>query len=165
MSGAVSITLPEHIVAFVESGVSITVGSRDARHVPSIVRALACRVLADRHTVRLWLSHAQSCQLRLDCAASNVITAVFSEVTTHRTWQIKGDDVSQRAPEPGDRALVDAHKAAFGYEVAQVGFDRAFTHNLMHTGDDDLVVVQFRAQSVFDQTPGPNAGQKLELLS
>lgn len=157
------IILPESLIAFVQSGVSITVGSRDARHVPSLTRALACRVLPDRQTVQLWLSHSQSRQLRLDCAASDAIAAVFSEVTTDRTYQIKGRAVTQLPSSKADQSVLEEHKTAFGDEVAQIGFARAFTHALMHTPDDDVVVLQFCAQSVFDQTPGPNAGNRVDI--
>ncbi len=157
------ILLPASLIAFMQSGVSITVGSRDARHVPSIVRALACRVLEDRQTVRLWLCASHSRQLRLDCAASDMIAAVFSEVTTHRTYQVKGNSVSQLTSAAADHVIVDEHKNQFAHELAQIGFNRAFTHGLMHVAQDDVVIVQFRAQTVYDQTPGPNAGQKVEI--
>jgi hypothetical protein len=43
--------LPEDVAAFIQGGVSITVASRDERFVPSIAKAVGCRVGDDGTTV------------------------------------------------------------------------------------------------------------------
>lgn len=157
---ATSLTLPNHIIQFLESGVSITAGSRDARCVPSMARVLACRVDDDGSTVRLWLARNQSEQLRLDCRNNDCIAVVFSQPTTHRTLQVKGNNVAEAPAKTPAATLVDEHRMTFGNELEQVGHNRCFTDALTAvTGE--LVMVQFTVLELYDQTPGPDAGRKL----
>lgn len=156
-----ALTLDDDVIRFVESGVSITAGSRDARCVPSMARVLGCRVAGDGCTVQFWLVASQSAQLRLDCKASDRLVAVFSQPSTHRTLQIKGDNVSEVAVQPDDHALIEKHISGFGAEVAPMGFGRTFTQAFFHHETKDVIALRFTARELFDQTPGPDAGRKL----
>lgn len=155
------LTLSDEVIQFMESGVSITAGSRDFRHVPSMARALACRVAEDGSQVDLWLVRSHSEQLRLDCRVSGHVAAVFSQPTTHRTLQVKGDYIGEAQDDGSAPGLVDEHRSRFGDELAQIGFSRNFTDAMVNTCGEPLVVVRFAALELYDQTPGPDAGRKL----
>lgn len=156
-----ALKLAEEVIRFVESGVSITAGSRDARCVPSMARVLGCRVADDGCTVQFWMVASQSAQLLLDCRNSNRIAGVFSQPTTHRTLQIKGDDILEVAVEADAQATIAEHIRGFDAEVAPLGFGRAFTQAFFQHQRGDVVAVRFTARELFDQTPGPDAGRKL----
>lgn len=156
-----ALKLAEDVIRFIESGVSITAGSRDARCVPSMARVLGCRVADDGCTVQFWMVASQSAQLLLDCRTSNRMAAVFSQPTTHRTLQIKGDDVVEVAVMADDHAAIAEHMRGFGAEVAPLGFGRAFTQAFFQHHPGDVIAVRFTARELFDQTPGPDAGRKL----
>lgn len=156
-----ALKLGDDVIGFFESGVSITAGSRDARCVPSMARVLGCRVLDDGCTLQFWMVSSQSAQLRLDCKTSDQLVAVFSQPSTHRTLQVKGDGVSEVAATPADRALIEEHIRGFGDEVAPLGFGRVFTQAFFDHAADDIIVLQCTARELFDQTPGPDAGRKL----
>jgi len=161
MTQTMALTLADDVIRFVESGVSITVGSRDARCVPSMARVLGCRVAADRCTLQFWMVATQSAQLRLDCKTSDRLVAVFSQPTTHRTLQIKGDSVAEIPMTASDGAIIDDHTRDFGAELAPLGFSCVFTHAFFAHEADDVIALSCTAREIFDQTPGPDAGRKL----
>jgi hypothetical protein len=161
VSGIARLLSPDNL-AFIQKGVSINVASRDVRRVPSLTRALSCRVDADGQRLRIALSRSQSSDLLRDIEKSGAIAVVFTEPSTHRTLQIKGADAGEVTADTADRACLEHTRAAFGAEIGKLGFDAAFNTRLFQLAPDDLVVLAFTPQTVFQQTPGPNAGALLE---
>jgi hypothetical protein len=56
-------------VQFLAQPVSITVGSSDAERIPSLARALGCRVTSDRRSITVFLAVARAPQLLRDLRA------------------------------------------------------------------------------------------------
>jgi hypothetical protein len=148
--------------AFMQSGVSVHVASRDAANVPSVARALGCRIAPDRRRVTVFVSTAQAPDLLRDLRASGRVAAVFSQPSTHRTIQIKGDDATIGALAVGDLARIAAYANALVLDLQTLGFPEAFGRTLVHCEPSDLVAVAFTPKAAFRQTPGPNAGAPLE---
>jgi hypothetical protein len=146
---------------FIQSGVMVSVASRDARHVPSVTRALGCRVAPDRRRVTAFLVASQSEPLLRDLRDTRVIAAVFSQPSTHRTIQLKGTDATLGALEPGDAALIEANRIALTKDMAVLGYTEVFVRTILAYEPADLVAVTFRPTSAFAQTPGPQAGKRL----
>lgn len=164
VSGIARLLSPDNLT-FIQKGVSINVASRDVRRVPSLTRALSCRVDADGKRLRIALARSQSSDLLRDIETSGAVAVVFTEPSTHRTLQIKGSDAREVALEPADQVCLDLTHIAFAAEIGQLGFDAVFTARLFHVAPDDLAVLAFTPQTVFQQTPGPNAGALLEPAS
>ncbi len=151
--------------AFIQQGISISVASRDVRHVPSIARALGCRLTDGGRQVRLLLVRSHSETLLRDVEKSGQIAAVFTQPTTHRTLQIKGSDARVQPASADDLELVRFSEAAFGREILPLGFSADFNRRLFAHAPDDLCAVTFTPADIFQQTPGPNAGARLETAS
>lgn len=146
---------------FITGRASITAASRDARRVPSVVRAAACRLSADRATVTLLLATQQSGQVLADIAATGAIAVVFSEPSTHRTLQFKGSDARASAVEAGDEALVAAHRQAFVDEIVPLGYTRELALTVHSVPQGELSAIRFTVAEIFEQTPGPRAGERV----
>jgi len=147
--------------AFIGCGVMVSLASRDAHHVPSVARALGCRVAPDRRSVTAFLDAAQCPALLRDVRDTRAIAAVFSQPSTHRTIQLKGADAALGPIEPGDPALIEANRAALVADMGPAGYDAAFVRTLLACAPDDLVAVTFTPTAAFAQTPGPQAGKRL----
>lgn len=147
--------------AFMESGVSVHVASRGPANVPSVARALGCRIAPDRSRVTLFLSAAQAPDLIADLRTSRMVAAVFSQPSTHQTIQIKGDDASVGALADGDLARVAAYADALVRDLQTLGYTEVFGRALVGFDPADLVAVAFTPKTAFRQTPGPNAGAPL----
>jgi hypothetical protein len=148
--------------AFIQGGVSICAASCGARPFPSVCRVLACSVAADRR--RLTVMVARSCARELldDVAHSGRIAVVFSQPSTNRTIQIKGDSACVAVPDARLLAAVRAHRDAFVDEVAPLGFSAPLVHSLLDFPDDDIVSLSFAPTAAYDQSPGPRAGAPLK---
>lgn len=90
--------------------------------------------------------------------SSGAIAVTVSEPLTYRTVQLKGVVEHVGAPSQDDRTRAYEHLDRFVAEVAELGIT---------TGADklflgDLRVVRFPVAELFDQTPGPDAGKRLE---
>lgn len=140
--------------------VSIIVASRDADLRPHLMRALGCRLSADRRRVTLLMAQRSSRQVLEDLRANGRIAVVFTEPSSNRTLQVKGDDAGIAACGDGDAALAERYLQGFIDEIGQLGFAAEVAHTILGH-DDDLVAVHFTVAAAFEQTPGPAAGQPL----
>jgi hypothetical protein len=150
----------EH-AAFIQKGISITVGARDARHRPTLVRVLGCAVSGDRRQVRLLVAASQAGALLANVRENGEVAAVFSEPSTHRTIQLKGTDARAMPPEEGDFELAVRHVDAFVAHLGALGYRPELVRSLLHAAPEDLVAIVFSPGAAFAQTPGPGAGARL----
>ena len=154
---------PEHL-ALIESGVGVSIGSRDARLLPNLVRALAGRIEPSGE-LTVFLSGADGAGVLADLRASGEIAVVFSRPSTHRTLQVKGRGVTISPARPADAVLVAQRVEAMVNELESQGFEGRLVRALLAVKSGDLVAVRFQPLCAFDQTPGPRAGAPLGVRS
>ena len=155
------VQLPPDLLALMDKGVSVIVGSRDAALRPSLMRAVGSQVSADGSLVTVFLARRQSQQLIRDIAATGHIAVVFSQPSTHRTVQLKATRASMRDAVPADAPGLAAYLASMEHELRQVGIEPHLTRAILTRQLHDLVAVSFTPEQAFDQTPGPRAGAPL----
>jgi hypothetical protein len=146
------------LARFIAGGVSIIAASRNAANRPELVRAQGCRVARDRRRIGVFLMSDQAQGLLADIRQNGRIAVVFTEPSTHRSLQIKGDDAAVARLHPGDAARVDAYRNAMVVQLAKVGVSEAVARALLGPSGS-LVVVEFTPVAAFVQTPGPDAGK------
>lgn len=156
-----SVPLTEDQARFIQGRVSIVAASRDMRRVPSVARAGACRVSADRREVTLLLPTLQCRQLLADIAVTRALAVVFTEPRTHRTQQFKGSDARTTPLQDGDLDLVAAHNADFAEALMPLGYSRELALSVHDVPEAELTAVTFGIDAIFEQTPGPKAGQRV----
>jgi hypothetical protein len=146
--------------ALIEGRVSIIVGTRDAGLRPHLMRALGCRLDDSRRRATVLLPRRASERVIEDVQANGRIAVVFSEPTTHRTLQLKGDDAQVVPCIATDAGLAEKHLREFIAEIRELRFapEVALT---IHDHDDGMIAVQFSVAEAFEQTPGPQAGTPL----
>ncbi len=147
-------------LALLNQGLSVSVASRDAGHMPNMVRAVGHRVESSGE-VTVFLSRVDGRAVLEDLRDNGAIAVVFSQPSTSRTVQLKGDGVAIATASAGDLAAVAGCREATAAELAVVGFSREFALRLLDAPAEDIVAVRFLPRSAFDQTPGPRAGAPL----
>lgn len=147
--------------AFVVGGVSITAGSGDDQHRPSMARAIGCELSADGRRLRLLFCPQRAQALLADIAASGRIAVAYSQPSTHRTLQLKGHDARVEAASADDEALRERYARAFVADLAQLNFPEAMVRVLLQVLAAAPVAVSFTLDAAFSQTPGPGAGARL----
>jgi hypothetical protein len=130
--------------AFLAGPVAINVASHDGARVPSVARAFGCRVSDDLREVVVFLSQKRSRSILDDLAAGAPIAAVIRRLAE------------------GDREIMLACGAAFCAEIMALGYSESFSHALMAPTADEGIGIAFTPVAVFEQTPGPKAGMRLE---
>jgi pyridoxamine 5'-phosphate oxidase-like protein len=146
------------LTEFIEAGLSMLVGTRDARLVPDYVRAVGARVEKGGREVTVFLPAATSAASIANLADNGRIAMCVSRPVDHRTVQLKGRVVSSGSAADADRPLLERYRTDFAATLAYVGVPPRLTLRMSHWPS---YAVRFRVESLFDQTPGPGAGAEI----
>ncbi len=155
------LVLDPSVLAFLESGVSIIVGTRDAANVPSVMRAVGARVDPVRNQVVVFIDAPRARPVLADIADNAQVAVVFSQPSTHRTVQIKAGDARIEPIDAADWPLIERYRATLAVEISIYGFSAAFAAAMLGCARDDVVALRFTPREAYDQTPGPKAGQPI----
>lgn len=159
-----SICISAELKAFLESGVSVVVGTRNADLVPEITRAWGLLVSKDRKSISLCAPIATSRKTLDNLAANRQMTVCCSLPTSYKTVQLKGQCIQKTDPSRSDLAAVKRHREAFGRMNEVVGFPLKRSEMFWQTeleSSPSLVKLYLAPEQIFDQTPGPDAGSPL----
>jgi len=159
-----SVSISAELKAFLESGLSVVVGTRDADLVPEITRGWGLLVSKDRKSISLCAPLATSRKTLDNLAGNGQMTVCCSLPTSYKTVQLKGTCIKRAGPSRTDRVAVERHREAFGCLNERMGFPRqrtvTFWQRELETSPV-LVKLRFVPEQIFDQTPGPDAGSLL----
>ena len=158
---ATPVLAASHAQFIVAQAVSMALSSRDADNRPSIAKAAACRISADRRRVTLLVDQHQAADVVRDLRAGQPIAAVFSEPATHRTVQLKASRAEVSAVTPADREHARQHLEATVAHLLPLGYPEAPIRSYFAHQPEHLVAVSFTPMAAFEQTPGPGAGRPL----
>jgi hypothetical protein len=154
--------LDERVMDFLQHRVMVSVASRNADNVPSLLRALGFHADAARQRMAVFVLTRHAERLLADIDSCGQVAVVFSEPSTHRTLQVKAQDAVVGALEEGDWLAVAAHLEAAVAELAPLGYSEAWVRTLFQSTPARLQAVRFTPSSAFGQTPGPSAGAPLQ---
>jgi len=147
---------------FVESGVSITVASRDSQNRPLLGRCVGCVVAEDRQQIKIFLSRRKYPRLVDAIRRSGAIAVSFSEPSSHKTLQLKSTSEKLVDLKSGDRDRAEGHILLLAADLERIFHRGALARAILDTSHDDLVAVAFGPVAAFSQTPGPLAGCRIE---
>lgn len=147
--------IPEDLVPFIESGVSILVGTRDAQKRPHGMRAVGVRVLPDRRTLTVYLPDATAAQTLADLRDNGRAALTFTRPIDHRSMQLKGRAGEPRACREDERSILERYVEAWAGHVEVVGLPRALGARLTFW---PATAIDVGIETIFHQTPGPSAG-------
>ena len=150
----------EH-AAFIQGGVAMDLATRDTRNIPSLARAIGCRVSADRRCVTVIVANRMIDRFIAALKGTQMIAGVFCLASTHRAVQIKGSDAVIEPIEETDVALVEKTIAAFAADIVTMGYEEGHACADMTYRPEELIAITFTPDAVYQQTPGPDAGKQL----
>lgn len=149
--------ISSELASFLESGVSILVGTRDARLLADCVRALGARVEGD-DLVTVFVPSTLG-----EIAVANVgdngrIAVCFTRIVDHKSYQLKGRVSRVQAGDDRDRRVIDRYRGEFAESLGFVGVPTRLTMRIAHWPCE---AITFRVEEMFVQTPGPGAGDSV----
>jgi len=157
------VAIDEALKAFIESGVSVVVGTRDEGLVPEIVRGWGPQVNRDRRSIRVCVPEATSVRTRTNLVGNGRIAVAFSLPSNYETAQLKGRHVRTTRPSVEDLFRVDRHRESFADVNESLGVPRARVEAFWRrelAGSALFVTIHFVVHAIFNQTPGPAAGAR-----
>ena len=150
--------ISDELAAFIESGLSINVGTRNSELEPDGVIAWAARVHDDRAQITIYLHRDAAEAMVRNLRVHPEIAVLLERPTSHIACQVKGSFVSSRPAKASERAEVEKQADKFCAELEAIGIPRTLT------GGSQIwpcAAIQMRATQLFAQTPGPGAGEPL----
>lgn len=159
---AAAVTLPPDLLAMMDRGVSVIVGSAGLGLQPSVMRAVGSRIEAGGGQITVYVSRMQSDQLLQDIASTGRLAVVFAEPSTHRTVQVKAQQAQIRCAGAADEPALARYIESMVHEIGLIGHSSRFTRAMLTRQLDDVVAISFVPSEAYDQTPGPLAGSRLE---
>jgi hypothetical protein len=157
-----TVVFSDELLEFMESGVSTLIGTRSRELLPECARGCGAVVGTDRHSLTVFVAEALAQRTLANLADNGEIAITFSRPVDHRTLQVKGKVIEVRPVTPAEQIVQERYLASFVEQLYWIGMPRSLTRRLHHT---PAVALTLQARSLFVQTPGPTAGQKLESSS
>lgn len=152
--------LSEANAAFIPRRTSMSIATHDAENRPVVARAFGCRVSADRRQVTIFLSTTHS-PLALQCLReTGVVALAVTRPTTHETLQMKGRVIGFAPVTAEDREEMAVYLGSVLEEITPKGYTQEFVHGVF-SPPSECIAVSFEPAVLFNQTPGPHAGEKL----
>lgn len=143
---------------FLESGISVLVGSRDRLLVPEAIRGFGLRVEADGRELVVFVPDAWGRRTVANLRDNGRIAVAAARPMDHRSVQVKGSVVEIRPGDDDDRAALESYRERLVGHFGAIGFPPRILHRLdawpCHT-------VRLAVEALFEQTPGPRAGAPL----
>ena len=146
------------LVDFLTSGISLLVGTRDAALVPACLRATGVSIADDRTGLTVFVPQATGARTLANLRHNGRVAVTFSRVIDLKGVQIKGTCIAMRDATEVERRLQQRYLDAFCDALAEIGMPREVSSRLCSWPS---VAVEVRAESIFEQTPGPAAGRAL----
>jgi hypothetical protein len=150
--------ITDELARFLESGISISIATRDAGLRPSGARVWAVTVDEDRRHVTAYVLEAAAARILSDLEDNGQAALGFGRPSDHRAIQLKGVCVGVRPATPEERPIVERQAAGMSDQLEGIGIPRAMFVNWVAW---PAVAIRLRVEHIFDQTPGPRAGEPL----
>lgn len=152
--------IPGKILKFLEKEATLAAGgTRSKQLIPHFHLVSGWSIGPDRQTISCSIAEEFSGDLLSSLEDNGRFALTVEQVGSHETYQFKGEYVDSRAPGAADIAIFEQCRERFGKVVSSVyGLPeevyRAFIIK-------PSIVISFKVQEIFLQTPGPGAGRRL----
>ena len=143
------------LAAFLEEGLSLHIGTRDAALNPEGARVAAVQVEAGGTHLLVYVPERAMPRLRANLDANGLAAVSFGRPIDERACQVKGIVVDMRPARDDEQALVAAQWDGFMRQLEAIGIQRAVAAGWSMW---PAVVLRLRVTAVFEQTPKPDTG-------
>ena len=150
--------ISDALASFLESGLSINVATRDDALQPDGEVGWAVVVHDDRVHLTVFLYEKAAPAMLRNLKVHPGIALAFDQPSSHRACQVKGHFVAARRGKATERAVVERQVDGFFTELEAIGIPRAMVAGFKTW---PCVAIKLRVAQLFEQTPGPGAGEPL----
>jgi hypothetical protein len=151
--------LDKSITEFLEQGLAIHLGTRNAALRPNGCRVTAVRVEDRGQNLVAYLPKAATGAVLDDLRDNGQAAVSFARPTDDRAVQVKGEFISEREASPDEEAFVLGQWQSLLKELDVIGLAELTSTSTWLMWP--CVAVKIRVTAVYSQTPGPEAGSVL----
>lgn len=155
---ASAIPIPDELAGFIESGLPMTVATRDGELEPDGAWAWAVRVHDDRRGMTVFLHEQAAAAMLRNLADHPEIAIVLDRPIDHRACQVKGVFTASRPATEDERPLVERQIAGLRGALQAIGIPPAMSEAWSWW---PCRALELRVTQLYEQTPGPGAGEPL----
>ncbi len=148
----------ERVRRYLGAGMHMAVGTVDAAGNPCVCDAVALALDPGGSGVTVYLPVAIAAETVANLATNGRVAIVSTFPPDHGTVQLKGRSLAVRLAGEEQRDFVAGSLGRLADVLEQMGLPRAITLSVQHW---PAFAVDVAVESVFDQTPGPRAGELL----
>lgn len=148
----------ERLREAVEGGISVAVATVDADGVPSCCRGLALTTKDDFETITVYVPAATAQETIANLATTRRLAVSCAAPLSHQTIQIKGVTRGVKLAPASDETMVRRRWREFMDVLDTIGQPRRVTARVAHW---PAFAIEMSVEQVFEQTPGPKAGNPL----
>jgi hypothetical protein len=150
--------IDRQLASFLEEGLSIHIGARNARLQASGARAAAVKIEPDGLHAVVYVPDLGASRILPDLEANGQAAVGFARPSDDRACQFKGTVTEIRKATADERAVVAAQWQGFMRQLELIGIPSDLA---LGWASWPAVAVRVKVTSVFEQTPGPLAGTPL----
>jgi hypothetical protein len=148
----------EELATFLESGLPTGVATRDAALDPDGAMVWGLRVHPDGIGLTLFMHERAAAAMLRNLEAHPEIAIVTDRPSDHRACQLKGRFESARPARDDEREYVERQIDGVRGALEVIGIPRAMTVGWAWW---PCAALEIRVTQLFEQTPGPRAGEPL----
>jgi len=150
--------IDQALAGFLEEGLSMHIGSRDARLQPSGARAAAVTVEPGGTHVVVYVPDLGASRILPDLESNGQAAVSFARPTDDRACQVKGTVTDIRPATPRERAIITGQWQGFMQQLERIGIPADLA---LGWANWPAVAIRIKVTAVFEQTPGAHAGTRL----
>jgi hypothetical protein len=152
------VTIPGDLAAFLQEGLGIYIGTRNAALEPNGARAIAARVERGGAELVIYLADVAAARILPDLEQNGMAAVTFGRPVDERACQVKGTFLGARAVGDEERPILEAQWEGFTRQLETIGVAREARSGWPQW---PVTAVTLKPTAVFEQTPGPGAGTQL----
>jgi hypothetical protein len=150
--------LDKNLTEFLEQGVAIHIGTRNARLEPNGARVTAVRVEDEGRCLVAFIPKAATRSVLDDLQHNGQAALSFARPTDDRAVQVKGEFISCGDADAAEEQFAKTQWEGLLRQLDLIGLPGAGTATWTMW---PCVAVRIRVTALFSQTPGPDAGAVL----
>jgi hypothetical protein len=150
--------IDRELAAFIQEGLGIHIGTRNAHLEPNGARALAVTVDEDGTHFTVFLAKVAAARVLPDLKSNGFAAVTVGRPIDERTCQVKGTFVSARAAKSGERDELLKQFEGFRNQLQAIGIPRVESSQWITW---PAVAIRLKATAIFNQTPGAEAGKQI----
>ena len=152
--------IPQKLVEFIHGPVLMFVGSRSAELRPSASWVAGGIADGEAGTITFFLPDVEAEPVLSNFKDNGLVAFTVTDGISHETYQFKGRYLASRPGDKKDAVLQEIYRSKLRTHLEPYGFTDEFYQTIVFY---PCTAVTFEVEDAFVQTPGPGAGEKLDL--